>query len=501
MAKQQFYIPICVDNLAQFFAFGFITPSCVFPFSHYLPDALSLQSQKIPLYKKPNAKLKIPRDGLLASQREDVNLKSTVVIVSIEEPTLVKPEATQSLYLTDIIPIYCISEIIFENEKALEDFEYLTRKTGRVSEELLKTIKYKTKGFNDLFQTTVSNDLPIASSLDDDDETLTFDIKSLYKMSAYGAALALSYVMAKNGEVANDSFKALARLVGLESQPIVTLAISYLLHNFDEDQLKRRIKNEFFDVLIGCNVQERVCDKLIPLFDMDFGDEKVSTFFQKLKVDISDILKGKIKQTKSEQMERFDKVERVSQFIDQVVTVFAHLHDTEKLFTQPISTMNDEGYINLAIAYGFRDKFYELPKSVRQIKGLECFIIECMYRYHKKITTQEVMSKPIFKILPTFTDIINDPETPELRRILSKKLGLVSKNLQQSVIVSGYHYVPENIAKMVEIWPSTSKEFTQKMIMNKAFEDINFNIVLDVYAQEKSLTKERKKLDKCLKSL
>ena len=182
--------------------------------------------------------------------------------------------------------------------------------------------------------------------------------------------------------------------------------------------------------------------------------------------------------------------------IEQVVTMFSNLQETEKLFTQPISTMNDEGYFNLAIAYGFRDKFYELPKSVRQINELESFVIESMYRYYQRITSHKLITKVNFKQLPTLIDIINDPETPELRDSLSKKFGLISKNMQQSVVVSGYHYVPKNPKEMVEIWPSTSKEFIEKMIMNKAFDDVNFNLILELHQQEKKLSKDRKKLEK-----
>ena len=504
MAKQQFYIPLCVDNLAQYFAFGFITSASNFPFNHYLPDEFLLHPQRIPLHKKPNSKLKIPSEGLRQSRSLDENLKSAVVVVSMEESQLEKPENTQWLYLNDILPIYLIDEIIFEDEDAFEHFDYLTRKTGRVSEARLNLIKYNKTGIEKLFKEPGTDDLLIDSkpleSQGDGNDSKT-NITSLHKMSAYGAALALSYVMAKNGQVASDAFKALANFSINESQIATSLVMTYLLRDLEEEQSKHKIQNEFFDALIQCNNKEKVFNTLLTFFNMDFSDEKISTFLETLKYKSSEILKGKIKETKSEQMEKFDKVTRVGQFIEQVVTMFSNFQETEKLFTQPISTMNDEGYFNLAIAYGFRDKFYELPKSVRQINELESFIIESMYRYYQRITAHKLITKVNFKQLPTLIDIINDPETPELRDSLSKKFGLISKNMQQSVVVSGHHYVPKNPTEMVEIWPSTSKEFIEKMIMNKAFDDVNFNLILELHQQEKKLSKDRKKLEKNLNSL
>ncbi len=209
MAKQQFYIPICVDNLAQYFAFGFITPACVFPFKNHMPDEFSLQPQRIPLHSKPSAANKIPRAGLQRSRDEDENLKSALVIVSLDVSKLEKSEGSQWFYLSDLLPIYLISEIIFQDEDAFEHFEYLTNITGRVSKDLCDSIKYRKLGFEKLFQTDVSVCL---SDVDNYRAPLKFDKHSLLKMSGYGAALALSYVMAKNAEVANDAFKALASL-------------------------------------------------------------------------------------------------------------------------------------------------------------------------------------------------------------------------------------------------------------------------------------------------
>ncbi len=54
---------------------------------------------------------------------------------------------------------------------------------------------------------------------------------------------------------------------------------------------------------------------------------------------------------------------------------------------------------------------------------------------------------------------------------------------------------------MNEIWNVNSSEFAEEMIMKKAFDDIDFNAILEVYAEEKALTKARKKLEKHLKLL
>lgn len=507
MAKQ-FYIPICVDNLAQFFAFGFITPMSVFPFNHYLPDELSFHSQRIPLFKKQGLNSKMPSRGIHASRQEDENLKSAVVTVSMDESELQESEGSLCMYLDGILPTYLINEITFEDQDAYEHFEYLTRSTGRVSEELLNTIKYRKSGFDKLFQADNSVDLDIETDdgkYPSNNKTSDIDKQALYKMSGYGAALALSYVMTKNSSFADESYKKLAELDKDDSGRffVVIEAISYLLQNSEEEDLQHRIRNEFFDSLIGCESHEKVLDKLVSFFGINFGNDKVSEFLNDLKELSGNILKGKIQETKSEQMnkDRFFDVKRVSQFIEQVVTMFSNLQETEKLFSQPVQTVNGAGYINLAIAYGFRDKFFELPKVVRQINGLETFILESMYRYYQHITGQTVPEKRQFPLLPTIVDILLDPEVPELKYALSQKFGLISKDLKQDVIIANHSYIPEKPSELIEVYETGSDEFTQKMVEVKAFDNIDFNMILEIYSEEKVLMKARKKLEKRLSKL
>ncbi|WP_447062489.1 hypothetical protein [Vibrio alginolyticus] len=501
MAKQQLYIPICVDNLAQFFAFGFITPASVFPIGHYIPDELSLHSNVIPLHKKPTAKVKIPRHGVQASRIDEPNAKSAIVIASLDDMNLEPVESSAWLYSDQILPTYCINEIIFEDQGALEHFDYLTRTVGRVSEELLNRIKFKKDGFDKLLQPEDPSELVGVEGVLEtniDERPLGLEQNLLYKMSGYGAALALTYVMAKNGKVANDAFKVLSNVGANESDSASPLAIKlterYLFRDFEEDSLKHRIQNEFFDLLISCGANEKVLDKLIPFFDLDLGDPIATEFLQGLKTRLSDILKGKVESTNSEQMEAFRRVDRVSQFIDQVVTMFSLLDETEKLFTQPIHTISGEGYVNIAMAYGMRDKFYEVPKSVRQIQGLECFVIERMYDYFLTITNQTSEKvKQEFPLVPTLVDILDDSQTPKLKHMLSHKFELVSESLIPSVSVGGHSYVPEHPEKLIEILPSTDSEFSTKMIEQKAFEDVDFNAILKLYEEEKALVKAHKK--------
>ncbi|GEA51441.1 hypothetical protein VIN01S_22450 [Vibrio inusitatus NBRC 102082] len=507
MAKKQFYLPICIDNLAQFFAFGFITPASVFPFGNYITDELSLHSNVIPLHKKPTAKTKIPRNGIQASKQEDEFVKSAIVVVSLDDSNLEQSDSSTWQYLEQILPIYLIKEIIFEDEAALEDFEYLTKTTGRVSLELLNNIDLKKGGFDKLLQPMASNELAgVEVAIDDLPSKLGFDRSLLHKMSGYGAALALTYVMAKNDAVSNDEFKKLAYLE-LEKdysndKPAVRFIASYLFSDIKKDTSKHLLQDVFFDRLLSCGSNEKVLDKLLPFFDMDIEDKNVSNFLQKRKALLIDIVKGKVESTNSKQMSAFGKVEHLSQFIEQVVTMFALLNDTEKLFNQPICSISGEGYVNIAIAYGMRDKFYEIPKNVRQIRGLECFVIECMYKYYLTITQQPCDKvKRQFPLTPTILDVLEDSEAPLLKSILSNKFDLVSKNLQQFVSVGEHSYIPEYPEKLIEVLSSSTTEFADKMINQKAFEDIDFNIILSLYEEEKSLVKQRKKFASQLKKL
>ncbi|MGO2323063.1 hypothetical protein [Vibrio casei] len=504
MAKQLFYIPICIDNLAQFFAFGFITPASAFPFNNYAQDELVRHTNVIPLYKKPTAKDKIPSEGIQLSKEEDENLKSAVIIISFDKDDLIDIESSPCLYLNNIIPTYVINEIIFEDKDAQDHFDYLTKKTGRVSEHLLNGIKTKNTGFDKLFDDAKSKDL--IDDCSDSYEPEIIDVNILKKMSGYGAALGLCYVMAKNGDLANRAFKELSN-IGVQTDAeasilSIKLLNSYLLPNSDADSLKQKIGDEFFDVLVNCNTQEKVLDKLIPLFELEDWDSKVSAFFQKLKLRLNDILKGKIDSTKSEQMSEFYEFKGASQLIEQTTTMFSLLEDTEKLFTQPISTISCEGYVNIAVTYGLRDKFYELPKDVRQIKGLEHFILERMYNYYQIITKHNVEElKPIFGEISTISDILNDSNTPSLTYALADKFGLISGKSTQQVVVNGHSYIPEHPDKMVKVLSIETEMFTSKMVLQKAFDEVDFNVIIELYEAENRLVKERKKFDKQLQKL
>jgi hypothetical protein len=227
---------------------------------------------------------------------------------------------------------------------------------------------------------------------------------------------------------------------------------------------------------------------------MEIGEPHVLNFLQRLKNRASEIKKGKVEETKSEQMQAIGKVEHLSKLIEQVVTMFALLEETEKLFTQPISTITEEGYVNIAIAYGMRDKFYEVPKSVRQIQGLECFVIERMYDYFLTITNKSHEKvKQEFSLVPTLVDILDDSQTPKLKHMLSHKFELVPENLIPSVSVGGHSYVPEHPEELITILSSNKPDFATEMIKKKAFEDIDFNIILKLYEEEKALVKAHKK--------
>ena len=508
MAKKQFYISICVDNLAQFFAFGFITPANLFPFRYYLPDELSLYPNVIPMHNKPNAKSKISRQGLNRSKQEDKNLKSAVIVISIDESRLVRSEISPYYQLNDILPTYQITQIIFEDKAAREHFDYLVRIAGRVSNDLLEGIDFKDKGFNNLFQPDSSDCLTDSydeSKLIIHDQAENTDKDVIRKMSAYGAGLSLAYVMAKNSSKVNVAFKELTTL-GIPNRecqlPIVRWVEQYFTNNLDSNELEQIILRDFFDILICCDHQDKVLDKLIPFFNSNIEDENVKNYLNLLKEYALDILKGKSSSTKSQLMAEFSDVKRGSQFIRQVVTMFALLDDTEKLFTQPITTITGEGYLNIVMAYGIRDKFYNLPKDVRQIKGLECYVIERMYEYYQEVTGNCKESfKPQYRTMPTLLDVLSDLNTPKIKNALSHKFDLVSENIQQKVSINGYSYVPEYPEKMITILHPESEQFATKMIEKKPFEDIDFNFILELYEQERLQVKAEKKFVNSLNKL
>ncbi|GAD79752.1 hypothetical protein [Vibrio ezurae] len=507
MAKKDFYIPICVDNLAQFFAFGFITPASVFPFKNYWFDELSLHSNVIPLYDKPTAKLKIPFTGVQMSKTEDKYAKSAVVVISVDDTDLQRSSCSTFRYLHGLLPTYLINNIVFEDKEALEHFKGLTYKTGRVSEDLLNRVKLKATGFKALFEKPNQDPLNFEkdeSNLDESSEFSPLDDKVLRKMSGYGAVVALSYVMAKNSSHANEAHKELLSIENKNDDSLLSIKLlrSYLLKDTEEEASKKKIQDDFFDALIGCNDQEMILDRLIPFFDMNAEDSGAVEFLQDLKGRVHDIRKGKNTSTKSEQMSKFSSVERVSHFIDQTVTMFSLLDETEKLFTQPIVTVNDEGYLNIAVAYGLRDKFYDLPRSVRQITGLETLVIASMYSFYQSTTGNKTQDNSVkLDAIPTFIDILSDSDTPQLRVALSNKFSLVLQDDRISVNIDKHSYVPEYPEAFIKVFSSETTEFSERMISQKAFEDIDFNNILSLYEEEKSLVKQRKKFASQLKKL
>ncbi|MUK26207.1 hypothetical protein [Aliivibrio fischeri] len=514
MAKKKFHIPICVDNLAQFYSFGFITPASLFPFNNYLPDQLSLFPSTIPMYLKSNGKDKIPSKGVRLSKEEDENLKTAVVVVSSIEDSLLEYNDSSSWFQLDgILPTYLISEIYFEDKEAKEHFDYLTRVSGRVSKQLLDIkLIVKPTEFSKLFSLEDPDILEVGvitnnTTFDQDKVTRAKD--SLRKMSAYGASLALTYVMTKNSQKAHEAFEQLSRL-GKESSgnslKIISWSEEYFGNSLDINELDQLILKEFFDALISCDQQDKVLDRLIPFFDSDLGSGldsvSASKYLNSIKQYAIDIQKGKIDGTNSQKMAEFACVEKVSQFIKQIVTIFALLNETEKLFTQPITSITAEGYLNIAVSYGLRDKFYELPKDVRGIHGLETYVIERMYEYYLHINKMEhAKSKSKYKKLTTLIDILSDSKTPDIGHRLYEKFALISKDITQNVNVNGVQYVPANLSEAVEKILPNSDLFSNKMITYKAFEDVDFNAILSAYEAEKEHVKHCKKFSSIINQL
>lgn len=511
MAKKKFHIPICVDNLAQFYSFGFITPASVFPFNNYMPDQLSLSPCTIPMYFKSGTKDKIPSQGIsLSKEEEGDNLKTAVVVVSIEDSLLEYNDSSPWFQLDCILPTYLISKIYFEDKEAKEYFDYLTRVSGRVSEQLLDIeLIVKPTEFSKLFsfeELDILDVNPVTSNDTLDPDKVTRAKDSLRKMSAYGASLALTYVMAKNSQMANDAFEQLAKFGRDDfdsSLKVINWSAEYFGNSLDKNELDQLILKNFFDALVSCNQHDRVLDRLIPFFESDLGSDTVSSVLTSIKQHAVDIQKGKLGDTTSSQkMAEFTHVKKVSQFIKQIVTMLALLNETEKLFTQPIMSISAEGYLNIALCYGLRDKFYELPKNVREIKGLETYVIERMYEYYLNVERVGIIEfKSKYKKPPTLIDILSDSTTPEIASTLLKKFDLISKNITQDVSVGGLKYVPANPDLLVEKLEPSSEEFSAKMIACRAFEDVDFNIILEVYEEEQNLVKLRKKLARNLNKL
>lgn len=509
MAKKKFHIPICVDNLAQFYSFGFITPASVFPFNNYMPDQLSLSPCTIPMYFKSGTKDKIPSQGIRLSKEEDDNLKTAVVVVSIEDSLLEYNDSSPWFQLDNILPTYLISKIYFEDKEAKEHFDYLTRVSGRASKQLLDIeLEAKPTEFNKLFSFEVPDILGaelVTSNVTLDPDKVIQAKDSLRKMSAYGASLALTYVMTKNSQKASDAFEQLASLGKGRSDSslkVINWGADYFSNALDTNELEQLILKDFFDALISCEQQDRVLDRLIPFFESDLGSDSVSKALHSIKQHAVDIQKGKIDGTNSQKMAEFAQVEKVSQFIKQIVTIFSLLNETEKLFTQPISSVSSEGYLNIAFCYGLRDKFYDLPKNVRDIQGLEVYVIERMYEYYlnvERVGTLEFKSK--HKKPLTLIDVLSDSATPDTVSTLLKKFDLISKNITQDVSVGGFKYVPANPDLLVEKLNPSSEEFSAKMIACRAFEDVDFNTILDVYQEEKKIATLRKKLERVLNRL
>lgn len=404
MKNYKLILPLNIDNFLTFINLGYITNKKDFPIGNYAPDSLSIDPDNIILYNG-----KVPEKAIEMVKKEDKYLYECLLIISISVDETKNSEIDEQnlLKIPTIIPISSVDEVVFEDEEAKEKFITLLLNSNTAGSSIT-TKKLKDKGYKKLI---VKNPTPdptpdIIENLSAEEsvcevehqsevlsvqnDTLDFDL-----VSAYGGVMAILYVMAKNGVISNEAFKAFlnGKLPDAKKVPL-NADFKRLFHFFHpNDNVSTHLASDSDDkkayelacqqvyLTISRSDKTDCLNQLIMLLTSDCltANLKAKGYFQKSAELMKNLNIGIEERKTSQLVSDLHKEDRTNLML--YLSFFAIKKDIESILNSKIEGFSEQDYLMLAMYYGMRDGYHGLPKYIRQIIGLEQFISSAMARY------------------------------------------------------------------------------------------------------------------------
>lgn len=457
MAKKsdhRWLLPTNTDNMRNIIAQGLITGPD--GFSKYYEDTLELFKNWIPVFKNKIATEILKKctqevDGLIPCIIEfNTNMFSGNIKTLNNENMLIDFDPKNSgndeveiLFVLAPLPLTCIKNVLFQNEKNKIDFENDAKLYSNVP--LIDLNLQSTKTDQKLF---FNSELSLISlnSLQDIEFPL-YPENDYLKVYGYGGMLGMLFYFAKNGHLSNQLYHLICNNKELSEDYNENIQAIYNYFN-DVDNIKNTTIQKMYYGLLDITVHNKnVNDQIVAFLENMDGEER----FKKRAFDIAtelrkiDIVMNK---TVSEQFQ-----EAKTPLEKSLLMLFIR-EDSDSLMDFHLDQFREEEYLQFAMMFGIRDKFISLPKSLREIKGLQKFISTKMADYaHRRVNTSAPCT-PLAENPMTLSDMLRNEgfqkwfaKNHKIDHCFRTKINLPKGEYQLNILGSSVEIIIDGLVK------------------------------------------------------
>lgn len=404
MAADRWFFPTNTDNLKTILSHGLLCGAE--GYTKYYIDISCDFPGFIPVFRNGNGG---HTEALIKAGEEDDSL--VVCLVEIELAQIVSgnvrllnddiinidickdnPEDRQinTLLLPAPLPLSCIRQVYFDSSDARKTFADDLRCYGDTPQGVLKLVAAKNKQDRSLFTRTLQTGVvPGTAGSNGKCFVLPPEVPARQtinynKMYSLGGLLATLFYTAKNGSTTAATFAECSRMKGTVNTDnrLIRGIINYFRRREDSEESSSPqmvILRNVLDILV--NRENRECISAIIHFlgaDGSFTKPNERARAKELAERISGFYHNTIDSKASAIFAG------ASSKMEKALLLLAHREDVAGLTRTDIAGLevfDEEDFIISAMLFGIRSKYYKIPLSIRQYKGIHKYISGLMAEY------------------------------------------------------------------------------------------------------------------------
>lgn len=425
MATDRWFFPTNTDNLKTILSHGLICgPE---GYKKYYADISSDFPGFIPVFRNGNGS---HVDALIKARAEDDSL--VVCLLEIDLAQIVSGNAYLRNYETiDIsknipadqqlntillptpLPLSCIKQVIFDSPVAKKTFEDDVKCYGDTPQGMLKLIaanKPDKKFFKKNSQQSVGDKPANNEGSSDSEQKIpkrnTINYSRIYSL---GGLLATLFYIGKNGVTTTKVFSDCTKMEKLSDieTPLIQGLTNYFFHQENLRESSSPQMLILFNVLeILVNQESREC--ISAVIDFLQAEESFNRSNERIRAkELSERISSFYHNTTDAKASTL--FAESSSKLEKALLLLTHREDVAGVIETDIAELDvfdEDDYIIAAMLFGTRSKYYKIPLTIRQYKGIH----ECISILMAQYTHNNDNSGLTFKTTPiplTVTDMVN----------------------------------------------------------------------------------------------
>jgi hypothetical protein len=341
-------------------------------------------------------------------------------------------EQIDEILLPSPLPSACIKQVLFYDSHAKNTFENDLNRYGDTPQGGLKHVVAQTKSDKNLFSQGNSQQVKVYSPSETAREEHSgckqfiplgdkTDYKKVYSL---GGLLCTLFYFAKNGSYTNEILASCVKLAKIEKIDNKDL-INPINNYFYQTEESAKNNNSLFFILhhvLNILVKERNSEcftSIVQLLQSGvvFEKDEHKTRAREIAKKLVDFYQNKIDAKASEIFSN------ANPGIEKMLLLMTHRDDVKGLMGTNIAELEvftEQDYIVAAMLFGIRSKYYNIPLSLRQYRGVNEYISYLMAQYAHDIRNTGVK----FKKNPAPLTVMD--MVASKGREKSKKLGFIN---------------------------------------------------------------------------